>query len=451
MSTQFTIDEEDLLASAMAGTSVSSPDDDPASRIPILRRRAAAAAASSSAADGGGGDGPAPGSKDPVCVIVVGMAGSGKTTLMAQLQRSLRLRARAASGDDDGDGSGAAEGDSSSPDAEDTSSRTGYAINLDPAARYVPFESSIDIRDTVDYVEVMRQHKLGPNGAILTCLNLFATKFDQVMAILERRAFGDGGGGEESGGIKPSDGKSEEGAKIGGAKVGDVAEEGSKVDENQDADRKPSQQQQQQTSSTTRPEYILVDTPGQIEAFTWSASGSIVTSALATTFPTVLVFVIDTPRCARSVHTFMSNMLYACSMLYRARLPMVCVLNKTDVVGSGFVEEWMSDFESFQEALDDASGSTEHGDEAAGSGYYASLTRSLSLVLDEFYGHLHRVGVSAATGDGIDEFWDVVEKAAEEFETGYLDDLRCRTEEQRAKDEAVRRAGARRLARDLAE
>ena len=35
----------------------------------------------------------------------------------------------------------------------------------------------------------MRQHKLGPNGAILTCLNLFATKFDQVMSILERRAF----------------------------------------------------------------------------------------------------------------------------------------------------------------------------------------------------------------------------------------------------------------------
>ncbi|EJK46944.1 hypothetical protein THAOC_34370 [Thalassiosira oceanica] len=268
------------------------------------------------------------------------------------------------------------------------------------------------------------------------------------MAILERRAFGDGGVGDA---IGLSDNvKSEESAK-----GGDATEEGSRADETKEEGNQPSQQQQEQPSGTTRPEYILVDTPGQIEAFTWSASGSIVTSALATTFPTVLAFVIDTPRCARSVHTFMSNMLYACSMLYRARLPMVCVLNKTDVVGSGFVEEWMSDFESFQEALDDASGSSsEYGDEAAagsGSGYYASLTRSLSLVLDEFYGHLHRVGVSAATGDGIDDFWLVVEKAAEEFETGYLDDLRCRTEEQRAKDEAVRRAGARRLARDLAE
>ena len=32
--------------------------------------------------------------KDPICVIVVGMAGSGKTTLMAQLQKSLNLKAR---------------------------------------------------------------------------------------------------------------------------------------------------------------------------------------------------------------------------------------------------------------------------------------------------------------------------------------------------------------------
>ena len=70
-------------------------------------------------------------------------------------------------------------------------SRAGYAINLDPAAKYIPFTSSIDIRDTVDYIEVMKQHKLGPNGAILTCLNLFATKFDQVMNILERRCFGE--------------------------------------------------------------------------------------------------------------------------------------------------------------------------------------------------------------------------------------------------------------------
>lgn len=45
-----------------------------------------------------------------------------------------------------------------------------------------------DIRDTVNYKEVMKQYNLGPNGGIVTSLNLFATRFDQVMNFLEKRA-----------------------------------------------------------------------------------------------------------------------------------------------------------------------------------------------------------------------------------------------------------------------
>lgn len=44
----------------------------------------------------------------------------------------------------------------------------------------LPFGANIDIRDTVRYKEVMKQFNLGPNGGILTSLNLFATKFDEV-------------------------------------------------------------------------------------------------------------------------------------------------------------------------------------------------------------------------------------------------------------------------------
>ncbi len=56
------------------------------------------------------------------------------------------------------------------------------------------------------------------------------------------------------------------------------------------------------------PRYIVADTPGQIEIFTWSASGQIITEAFASTFPTVVLFVVDTPRCMQP-QTFMSNML----------------------------------------------------------------------------------------------------------------------------------------------
>ena len=61
--------------------------------------------------------------------------------------------------------------------------------------------------------------------------------------------------------------------------------------------------------------------------FTWSASGSIITEALAAGFPTVIIYVMDSVRSVSPV-TFMSNMLYACSILYKTRLPFVVALNK---------------------------------------------------------------------------------------------------------------------------
>lgn len=326
----------------------------------------------------------------PVCVLVVGMAGSGKTTLMTSLQRSLSLPVE--STDDEGE----------DDKGEKNSEPVGYCLNLDPATKLVPFGASIDIRDTVDYKEVMKQHRLGPNGAIMTSLNLFATKFDQVISILDNRSY-----------------KKEK-----------------------KSDETPTSSDDAPPTASKALDYILVDTPGQIEAFTWSASGSIITAALASSFPTVLAFVVDTPRCASSLNTFMSNMLYACSMFYRTRLPLIIVFNKCDVSSGEVCMEWMSDYEKFQEAMDDFMASD-------GAGYYASLTRSLSLVLDEFYQTLHRVCVSAVTGDGIAEFWDVVKKAADDFEEDYVGDLKCRVEEQKARKRALAKDGLNRLKKDI--
>ena len=36
----------------------------------------------------------------------------------------------------------------------------------------------------VNYKNVMKEYNLGPNGGILTSLNLFATRFDQVLVHL---------------------------------------------------------------------------------------------------------------------------------------------------------------------------------------------------------------------------------------------------------------------------
>jgi GTPase SAR1 family protein len=130
--------------------------------------------------------------------------------------------------------------------------------------------------------------------------------------------------------------------------------------------------------------YVILDTPGQIEIFTWSASGAIITDAIASSFPTVVAYVIDTPRTS-SPSTFMSNMLYACSILYKTKLPFILVFNKTDVQKHDFALEWMNDFEEFQAALATHSSSRDAEGEPT---YMSSLMNSMSLVLDEFYKNL---------------------------------------------------------------
>ena len=67
----------------------------------------------------------------------------------------------------------------------------------------------------------------------------------------------------------------------------------------------------------------------------------------------------------------------------------------------------MEDFEVFHAALD-----SDHS-------YTSTLTRSLSLVLDEFYKNLQSVGVSTVSGAGMEEFFKAIEASAEEYMTSY--------------------------------
>ena len=107
-------------------------------------------------------------------------------------------------------------------------------------------------------------------------------------------------------------------------------------------------------------------------------------------------------------------MLYACSVLYKTRLPLVVVWNKVDVAPCGRAQGWMGDYEGLSDAI---------GDEPSFSG---GLARSMALTLEVFYEAIRSVGVSALTGEGIPELLVAVGDAAAEFERDVAPEIAAR-------------------------
>lgn len=243
----------------------------------------------------------------PTAVLIIGMAGSGKTTLLQQLNSKCH--------------------ESAVPD---------YLINLDPAVKSTPYEANIDIRDTVNYKNIIAKFNLGPNGAILTASNLFATRFDQVLSLCKNRS--------------------------------------------------------------KQLKYIFVDTPGQIEMFTWSASGTIISDSLLYSFPTVILFVIDSVKAANP-SVLVSNLIQAVSIFYRLKIRIIIVVNKIDIASPHRIKSWLGDFESFKEVIEE-------------SGTFTSdLNRSLSVCLEEFCQNLNTVYTSSLTGEGLADLFDTIDCA----------------------------------------
>jgi GTPase SAR1 family protein len=186
-------------------------------------------------------------------IVVCGFAGSGKSTFVSGFA------------------------DKSLQDGTRT-----FIINLDPAVEgKLSCEPDIDIRDTVDYEQVMQDGDMGPNGAILTCLNLFLLEqMDTLAATLQ---------------------------------------------ENKDTY-----------------DYIIIDTPGQIEVFTWSAAGSLLTDMLSSIFSDVVLFyIVDSEASTGSIDTFLANMLHVCSIYCKMNVPLEIVWSKTDLVPEEVITEFL--------------------------------------------------------------------------------------------------------------
>ena len=53
-------------------------------------------------------------------------------------------------------------------------------LNLDPGVESLPYKPDVDVRDYVDILAIMKQYDLGPNGSMIMASDLIASKIGQI-------------------------------------------------------------------------------------------------------------------------------------------------------------------------------------------------------------------------------------------------------------------------------
>ena len=161
------------------------------------------------------------------------------------------------------------------------------SVNLDPGVQELPYEPDIDIRDFVDISTVMQNYQLGPNGALIMAADLVATRINDI----------------------------------------------------------------QESLDSINPDYVIFDTPGQIELFAYRNSGPYIVDNLQSEAKTML-FLFDSTLVA-TPSNFVSIALLGASIRLRLKVPQISILSRSDLLGPNLkkVLTWSSNQYKLEEAL----------------------------------------------------------------------------------------------------
>ncbi len=157
-------------------------------------------------------------------------------------------------------------------------------VNMDPGAETLPYEPDVDLREWIALDEVMAEYSLGPNGAQIVAADLMAVNIHKMMEVV----------------------------------------------------------------SSYKTDYVLIDTPGQLELFAFRESSEITVRAFGRQ-DSMLVYLSD-PSLCRTPNGFISAMTLGALVQFRLQLPMLNLLSKCDTLNDDD-EQRMLDWYSVPDVL----------------------------------------------------------------------------------------------------
>ena len=151
-------------------------------------------------------------------------------------------------------------------------------LNLDPGVGHLPYSPDVDVRDYVDINSLMEEYGLASNGSLIMANDLIATKIDQIQTEID----------------------------------------------------------------TINTDYLLVDTPGQVELFAYRESGPFFVKNIHGD-EKINLFLYDGTMIT-SPSNFVSLSLLSTSIRLRLELPTINAITKTDLIQEKLNEvlEWSS-------------------------------------------------------------------------------------------------------------
>ncbi|MCS7104258.1 MAG: ATP/GTP-binding protein [Thermofilaceae archaeon] len=235
--------------------------------------------------------------------VIIGPAGSGKTTLTAALGRWIE---------------------------ENQGFRVSY-VNLDPGADQLPFKADVDVRDWVTVQRLMRERGLGPNGALIACMEEVYARRSEVLARI----------------------------------------------------------------SKLPAEFVLIDTPGQMELFLFHDAGPAVSRELKKLGSACAVMLFDSSLARVPSHFATLNLMGVVARL-QLEIPVVIALNKGDLANAPRAGTWARNPNILLNEL------------RKEPGVISELAGRLVEILNEFNLAVRIPIISSLTQQGFGELYDLI-------------------------------------------
>jgi GTPase SAR1 family protein len=209
------------------------------------------------------------------------------------------------------------------------------SVNLDPGAENLPYEPDIDIRDWISLREIMESYNLGPNGAQIACADMVALNIADIKKSIE----------------------------------------------------------------SFKTNYVLIDTPGQLELFVFRESGKHIVQFLNPQ-RTTITYLVD-HALAQTPSGFVAQLLLSLSTNFRLNLPQINILSKSDMLSREEMEKvilWSTDAELLYTAINNEDATI-----------YREMSEEILHVIQNFHNHIQLIPTGKTDFFGIEDLYTTIQ------------------------------------------